>query len=65
MKALIHRGTHEIGGTLIELTSGESRILLNVGFRCSSAASRDTPTGISLTNLSRNRGKFDRMTFSS
>jgi len=32
MKALIHRGTHEIGGTLIELVSGESRILLDAGF---------------------------------
>jgi len=32
MKALIHRGSHEIGGTLIELTSGESRILLDAGY---------------------------------
>jgi len=32
MKAIIHRGTHEIGGTLIELCSGGSRILLDAGY---------------------------------
>jgi Cft2 family RNA processing exonuclease len=32
MKAIIYRGTHEIGGTLIELSSGGSRILLDAGY---------------------------------
>jgi len=32
MKATIYRGTREIGGTLIELNSGESRLLLDAGF---------------------------------
>ena len=32
MKATIHRGTHEIGGTLIELKSDKSRILLDAGY---------------------------------
>ena len=32
MNATIHRGTNEIGGTLIELNSGNSRILLDAGF---------------------------------
>jgi ribonuclease J len=32
MKAIIYRGTHEIGGTLIELSSGSSRILLDAGY---------------------------------
>ena len=32
MTITIHRGTHEIGGTLIELQSGGSRILLDAGF---------------------------------
>ena len=32
MNAIIYRGTHEIGGTLIELSSGESRLLLDAGY---------------------------------
>lgn len=32
MKAVIYRGTHEIGGTLIELYSGNTRILLDAGY---------------------------------
>jgi ribonuclease J len=32
MKAIIHRGAHEIGGTLIELNSGKSRLLLDAGY---------------------------------
>ena len=32
MNAVIYRGTHEIGGTLIELNSGESRLLLDAGY---------------------------------
>jgi glyoxylase-like metal-dependent hydrolase (beta-lactamase superfamily II) len=32
MKATIHRGAHEIGGTLIELNSGNSRLLLDAGY---------------------------------
>jgi len=32
MNATIHRGTHEIGGTLIELNNGKSRLLLDAGF---------------------------------
>ena len=31
MKLTIHRGTHEIGGTCIELQSQRSRILLDFG----------------------------------
>ena len=32
MKATIHRGTREIGGTLIELNNGNSRLLLDAGY---------------------------------
>jgi len=32
MNAIIHRGTCEIGGTLIELESGKSRLLLDAGY---------------------------------
>jgi ribonuclease J len=32
MRATIHRGSREIGGTLIELSAGESRILLDAGY---------------------------------
>ena len=32
MRATIYRGTHEIGGTLIELQSVESRLLLDAGY---------------------------------
>jgi len=32
MNAVIYRGTREIGGTLIELSSGKSRILLDAGY---------------------------------
>jgi ribonuclease J len=32
MKITIYRGTHEIGGTLIELQSGKSRILIDAGY---------------------------------
>jgi ribonuclease J len=31
MRLTIHRGAHEIGGTCIELESGDSRILLDFG----------------------------------
>jgi len=31
MKLIIHRGTHEIGGSCIELVSANSRILLDFG----------------------------------
>lgn len=31
MKLTIHRGTHEIGGNCLEITSGSSRIILDVG----------------------------------
>ncbi|MGK5085382.1 MBL fold metallo-hydrolase [Bdellovibrionota bacterium FG-1] len=31
MKIIVHRGTHEIGGTCIELESGGKRILIDVG----------------------------------
>ena len=31
MEILVHKGSHEIGGTCIQVTSGESRILLDVG----------------------------------
>ena len=32
MNAIIYRGTQEIGGTLIELNNGKSRLLLDAGF---------------------------------
>jgi len=32
MNLTIYRGTHEIGGTLIELESGRSRILIDAGY---------------------------------
>jgi len=32
MKATIHRGCHEIGGTLIELATDNSRLLLDAGY---------------------------------
>ena len=31
MKVVIHRGTHQIGGSCVEVQAGESRILLDVG----------------------------------
>jgi ribonuclease J len=31
MLLIIHRGTHEIGGTCIELSSGQTRILIDIG----------------------------------
>lgn len=31
MKLIIHRGTHEIGGSLVEVTSANTRIVLDVG----------------------------------
>ena len=31
MNITIHRGTHEIGGSCVELSSGKSRILLDFG----------------------------------
>jgi ribonuclease J len=31
MRLTIHRGTHQIGGTCIELSSGQTRILLDIG----------------------------------
>ena len=31
MKIIIHRGTHEIGGTCIEVISGQTRLILDVG----------------------------------
>jgi ribonuclease J len=32
MNIIIYRGTHEIGGTLVEIKSGKSRILLDAGY---------------------------------
>ena len=32
MNIIIHRGTHEIGGTLVEIKSGKSRILIDAGY---------------------------------
>lgn len=32
MQIIIYRGTHEIGGTLVELKSGKSRILIDAGY---------------------------------
>jgi ribonuclease J len=32
MRITIHRGTHEIGGTLIELRTGQSRLLIDAGY---------------------------------
>ena len=32
MNAVIYRGTQEIGGTLIELENGKSRLLLDAGY---------------------------------
>lgn len=32
MQLTIYRGTHEVGGTMIEIKSGESRILLDAGY---------------------------------
>ena len=32
MKITIHRGTNEIGGTLIELKSANMRILIDAGY---------------------------------
>ena len=31
MKIIIHRGTHEIGGSCVEIQSKKSRILINIG----------------------------------
>lgn len=31
MKIVIHRGTHEIGGSCVEITSGNNRIVLDIG----------------------------------
>ena len=31
MKIIIHRGTHEIGGSCVEIRSKKSRILINIG----------------------------------
>ena len=32
MQITIYRGTHEIGGTLVELKSGKSRIFIDAGY---------------------------------
>ncbi len=31
MKIIIHRGTHEIGGSCVEIRSKKSRILIDIG----------------------------------
>ena len=31
MKIIIHRGTHEIGGSCVEIQSKKSRILIDIG----------------------------------
>jgi ribonuclease J len=31
MKIIIHRGTHEIGGSCVEIKSKKSRILIDIG----------------------------------
>jgi len=31
MKIIIHRGTHEIGGSCVEIQSKKSRILMDIG----------------------------------
>ena len=31
MELIIHRGTHQIGGTCVELRSGKTRIILDYG----------------------------------
>lgn len=44
MQLIIHRGTHEIGGSCIELATNESAILLDVGLPldCSLAKAIDS-----------------------
>jgi len=32
MQVKIYRGTHEVGGTMIELKSGSTRLLLDAGY---------------------------------
>ena len=31
MNLIIHRGTHEIGGTCVEITTDETRIIIDLG----------------------------------
>jgi len=31
MKVCIHRGTHQVGGTCIEIRSGDMQIILDIG----------------------------------
>ena len=32
MKLTIHRGTHEIGGTLLEIKTAHTRLLIDAGY---------------------------------
>ena len=43
MNIEIHRGTHQIGGTCIELTSGKTRILLDLGMPLNDKDGNDFP----------------------
>ena len=38
MELLVHKGNHEIGGTCIQVTSGTTTILLDVGLPLSAAS---------------------------
>ena len=41
MRIIIHRGTHQIGGTCVELETGDTRILLDFGMPLQDASGAD------------------------
>src|SRR5438132_4843960 len=43
MRVRIHRGAHEIGGSCVEVESGDSRIVLDVGRPLSAEADESVP----------------------
>jgi ribonuclease J len=47
MKACIHRGTQQIGGTCVELESQDVRIVLDIGLPLEAGCAYDDPTSLS------------------
>ena len=62
MKIIIHRGSHQIGGTAVEINTASTRIIIDMGDELTIDSS-DTPKPLNISGVTDKNGRCDAVLF--
>lgn len=62
MKIIIHRGSHQIGGTAVEISTASTRIIIDMGDELTIDSS-DTPKPLNISGVTDKNGRCDAVLF--